>query len=70
MMQPSNVSIQQVKKLYGPTSLCLEPLNVSIQQEKKLYGPTYLHLERSNVFIQQVKPLNCSEHFWSLLLMS
>ena len=44
IMQPSNVSIQQVKKLYGPTSLCLEPLNVSIQQEKKLYGPTYLHL--------------------------
>ena len=59
MMQPLNVFIQQVKKLYGPTSLCLEPLDVCIKQEKKLHGPTYLHLEPtylhlepSNVFIQ------------------
>ena len=33
MMQPSNVYIKQMKKLYGPTSPCLEPLNVSIQEE-------------------------------------
>ena len=112
MMQPSNVSVQQVKKLHGPTSLFLEPLNLSIQQEKKLYRPTclhlepthmhlepsnvfiqqekklygptylhlehtylhlkptYLHLEPSNVVVEQVKPLNWSEPFWSLLLMS
>ena len=52
-MQPSNVSIQQGKKMMGPlrcasreendmpTSLCLEPLNVSIQQEKKMTGPIH-----------------------------
>ena len=44
MMQPSNMYTKKMKKLYGPTSLCLEPLNVSIQQEKKLYGPTSLDL--------------------------
>ena len=34
IMQPSNVYIQQLKKLYRPTSLCLEPPNVFIQQVK------------------------------------
>ena len=54
-MQPSNVFIQQVKKRYRPTSLCLEPLNVSIEQEKKMHGPTSLSFESSNVSIQQEK---------------
>ena len=60
-----------------PIYLHLELYIFFIQQEKKLYEPTYLYLEPtylpsepSNVFIQQVKPLNCSVHFWSLLLMS
>ena len=38
MMQPSNVSMQQMKKLFGPTLLCLEPPNVSIQQKKICTG--------------------------------
>ena len=66
-MQPSNVYIQQVKKLYKPTSLCVEPLSVSIQHEKKLYGPTSLSLETSNVFIQHVKWSGADILQWNFL---